>query len=184
MVEGEGDRLFNLPAYGVDMLIADAARYRRRIWQGHDEDWEQCEQGAFGLYGVLTDASVDERWYAANQVKEAFKIADKAEEWQGIDEIREQELYDEAKEKLVEARETVGLETDSVEYRIGWWKAYRHDDMDAHKQNLLQEQRVLLGDELAEKGTKILLRAADAHDKNAWERADEPLTDYYELRMS
>jgi len=56
--------------------------------------------------------------------------------------------------------------------------------MDALKQNLLQEQRVLLGDELAGEGTELLLQAADAHDKNAWERADELLTDYYELRMS
>lgn len=160
-----------------------AAEGRRMIWQGHDElDEELCEQGAYQLYDVLTPANESKKGRASELVRKAFWLSDKAETYQRKDPEREEKIYEKAGDHLKESRSLVGLETDSVEHTIGWWKAYRHENNEEVYENLFREHLVKIGDEpLAEECTALLIEAArKGHDQDDWDFVEEKLEEYYE----
>lgn len=164
--------------------IEEAAEYQRKIWQGHDEeDFEKCSGSAPNLYGLLTSSSKEELLEAGSKVRAAFLYSDEAEEhMKDNNPEMEQKFYSLAEEALKKSREIVGLETESVKYKIKWWKAYGHGERDVLFENLVKEHEVQLEDkELAEKCADILLDAMEYHDVKDWESVDEKLEEYFEI---
>lgn len=160
-----------------------AAVGRRKTWQGHDEeDEELCVEGSYQLFDALTDSSESALYMAGEMVKDAFWLADKAEEYQDIDEDMESKLYNRSTRLLKEARDTVDLPYESMEHRgNGWWKSYRQDDKLGLVFNLVKEHITENGFSGAFKSTKLLLEAAEAHDNDDWHEVDEKLEDYYDV---
>jgi len=167
-----------------------AAQYLRMIWQGHDERSEKiCEDGAFGLYNILAPAASDySKKEAAKLVREAFWAADKAEEFQAQNELEENLMYKNAEECLNKSRSIVGLETQSVQFTIVWWKAYRHKDKEALLENLVKEHLCQVtgnnSSDVAKKCSYIILEAAAEHKKRDWKAVDNKLTEYFEIYLS
>lgn len=161
-----------------------AAKYKRMIWQGHDElNKKKCEKGASQLYGILASAEEERRRKAGEEVQRAFWLADKAEEHQKKNIKKEEKFYREAEKHLRKAQKLVGLETDSVKYRINWWKAYRHREPNRVLENMIKEHEVLFDKEKAEKCANLLLKAAELHGKKEWEAVGEKLKAYFEIYL-
>lgn len=165
-----------------------AAEGRMQTWKGHDlmeEDvpaGEQlCYDGAYQLFDTLTEADEDELDTAARMVKDAFKISDYAEEQQGYDKEREEQLYNQSTRLLKEARDQVGLKWKPMEERgNGWWKDFRRDDYTSLFSNLYKELEKEQNSKLAAiSSTYRHFRAMIAHNEDNWDKVKEQLTPHY-----
>ena len=188
----------------LETLAKDVAVYQRKTWEGHDnKDIALCLEGAVGLYSILTDADTKKIMVAAKYLQEAFWLSDDAEEYQNFDSELEDRAYGMAGLCLHRSRHLVGLETDSVQYTINWWKAYRHNNKDVLVDNLVKEQvlqmRLIkyndvvnnsaqekvvqreLNDnyDFAKKCAGILLESAAEHKKKDWASVDKKLEEYF-----
>ena len=85
--------------------------------------------GAYSLFSALTESSDEELHLAGQMVKDAFWHADEAERYQGEDVNSEEQEYRRATRLLKEARDTVEMDCEVMEYRgYGWWKNYRRGE--------------------------------------------------------
>lgn len=152
-----------------------AAEGRMQTWKGHDlmegdvpAGEQLCYDGAYQLFDTLTEADEDELDTAARMVKDAFKISDYAEEQQGNDRKREEQLYNQSTRLLKEARDQVGLKWKPIEQRgNGWWIAFRRDDTKNLVKNLYGELKREHNSRIkAAKSTYRHIRAMLAHNKD------------------
>lgn len=173
----------------LENLAVQAAQCQRMVWQGHDEkDKALCLKGAVGLYTILTEEEHSKIMVSARYMQEAYWLSDDAEEYQKFDSELEDRAYGLAGLCLHRSRRKLGLETDSVQYTVNWWKAYRHEDKEALVENLVKEQalQMCLKENLnvAKKCTEILLEAAAEHKKKDWVAVDKKLEEYFTIYLS
>lgn len=164
--------------------IRQAAVGRRKTWQGHDErNQELCAEGAYELFDALTDAEDEDLYHAGEMVKDAFWMADIAEEYQEEENTYdENRMYARSTRLLKEARDRVGLNPRPMTYRgSGWWKQYRRENKMGALTFVALEHFSEIGWRKTYDSTKLLLEASTGHDTDDWDSVDEKLEEYYEL---
>jgi hypothetical protein len=164
----------------------EAAHYLTQIWRAHDEKNEKtCMGGAFGLYGILTDASSMLKSRAAEKLMQAYWMSDEAEKFQLSDPEKEDECYNDACRLIETSRALVGLEMKSAQFTVKWWKAYRHKNKDAVLENLVKEHMCqITGNnnvEIAGSCSYLVYEAADEHKNRNWKAVEKRLTEYFNV---
>jgi len=161
----------------------------RKIWQAHDEKNEAMgTEAAINLYQIL-GVDLERAKKAGPLVIQAFFYADEAEKYQSSNPILEDEWYEKARELLVKSREICGLEIESPQYTVKWWKGYRHKDVGAVLDGLVEEHRSQFThldtearDSYAELCAKKEMNAArKGHDIKNWEMVDSLLSEYFDV---
>lgn len=90
---------------------------------------------------------------------------------------------------MVRSREICGLETESPQYTVKWWKGYRHKDAEAVARGLVEEHKAQFAHLDAETkdfysrlcADKLIAAARKGHDIKNWEMLDNLLTEYFDL---
>lgn len=148
-----------------------------------DENWSAFQTNARD-YLVSLGYPKKKSEEASRHVVSAYQFADKAVLSQDKgDTAEENEMYRRCLEEHGKAHKIIGAETDSVKYKIGWYRAARHKNPLGVLWNLFMEHFARFGRPkllLALKCTYITaFKAYGAHNAHDWGRLEKILIDYW-----
>ena len=162
----------------------EIAKLHRKMFELHDEEnWDAFQDNAMN-YLISLGHPEEESEEASRHVVRAYQFADEAVVSQNKgDKKRESEMYKRCFEEHAEALRVIGAETDSVRYKVGWYKAARHRNHPSVLWNLFMEHFTRFGWPklgLALKCTYITaFKAYGAHNAHEWENLERILIDYW-----
>ncbi|MBI4360507.1 hypothetical protein HY572_01900 [Candidatus Micrarchaeota archaeon] len=128
------------------MKLFQIGKLHSNLWRFHDEKkWPEllaCCVSFLVILGFPRKKAVG----ASRHVLKTFQYADLARNCQlSGDSTREDYYYSKIKNEFVSAHNLLGQETASVQFRVGWIRAYRHSNLFSILLNLLLEHYFKFG---------------------------------------